>query len=549
MKNVLDLRLGFADAENYRRSENKELLKKFFIRNEHLDKLCEPAISFLVGEKGTGKTAYSVYLANSEYKNTFASMRFIRETEYQKFIILKRDKHLDLSDYTSIWKTIIYLLMSQQIQLKEGGHEFLKRFSKLAVLQKAINEYYHKAFSPEIIQALQFVQESKLAAELISKHATIGGESNETLSFSESRFQSNLFYIQQSFESALRQVRLTKNHVLFIDGIDIRPASIPFTDYLECIRGLANAVWEVNNDIFPAIKGAKARMRVVLLVRPDIFVSLGLHNLNTKSRDNSVFLDWRTEYANFRTSDLFRVIDHLLGSQQEHKPADGVSWEHYFPWNAPNVVEKFTRYTSFLSFLRYSYYRPRDVITMLVILQDIAREAGSGSDHFSYADFENPTFMRRYSDYLLGEIKDHLLFYYGSNEYELFLRFFEYLDGNNRFTYAEYLVSFRHLEDATRHMSAAKPDFLQDPGSFLQFLYDLNVICYIEYPENDKPYFRWCFRERSYANISPKVKEEVTYEVFYGLQKALNIGKKLMSPRNRRRPKNALTKGDRPTLR
>ena len=146
MKSVLDLQLGFTDAENYRRPENKEMFNHVFIRNEHLNKLCDHATSFLVGEKGTGKTAYAVYLANNDYKTTRGSTRFIRETEYQKFITLKHEKQLDLSDYTSIWKVIIYLLMSQQVKDKEGGAAFLTRFTKMAALQKAIDEYYQRAF-------------------------------------------------------------------------------------------------------------------------------------------------------------------------------------------------------------------------------------------------------------------------------------------------------------------------------------------------------------------------------------------------------------------
>jgi hypothetical protein len=65
---------------------------------------------------------------------------------------------------------------------------------------------------------------------------------------------------------------------------------------------------------------------------------------------------------------------------------------------------------------------------------------------------------------------------------------------------------------------------MASPERFLQFLYDLNIICYEEYPVNDRPYTRWCFLERSYANISPKVKENVSYTIFYGLRKALNVG-------------------------
>lgn len=71
------------------------------------------------------------------------------------------------------------------------------------------------------------------------------------------------------------------------------------------------------------------------------------------------------------------------------------------------------------------------------------------------------------------------------------------------------------------------PRFMKSAGAFLQFLYDLNIICYMDRNKNGNPYFRWCFRERSYANISPKVKEGVEYQIFYGLHKALNVGQEL----------------------
>lgn len=524
MKLVKDLELGFSDAENYRRRENKNLLNRVFIRNENLNRLCDPAISFLIGEKGTGKTAYAVYLSNNDYLETLSSLRYIRETEYQKFISLKKEKHLGLSDYSSIWKVIIYLLLSQQIIEKEGGVEFFRRFTKIGAIQKAIDEYYNRAFSPEIIQALQFVQESKIAAELLAKHAKVSAEEGETFTFSESRFQTNLFFIQRSFEDALSQVRLDKNHMLFIDGIDIRPSSIPYTEYLECIKGLANAVWEVNNDFFPTVKGGEGRLRVVLLIRPDIFQSLGLQNQNTKIRDNSVFLDWRTEYSGHRDSDLFKVVDHLLSAQQSVSLKDGDAWDHYFPWDAPNVGEKFDNHTSFIAFLRWSYYRPRDIVTMLSILQEISNRDAEGKKYFKFNDFDNAEFKKSYSEYLLGELKDHLTFYYGEDDYNSFLKFFKHLNGKNKFSYEEYLTTFNSFLDSIKNSSTNIPKFMSTSGDFLQFLYDLNVISYIEYPVGDKPYIRWCFRQRSYGDISPKVKEKCDYQVFYGLHKALNIG-------------------------
>lgn len=524
MKLIKDLELGYADAENYKRRENKDLLNRVFIRDTHLDELCQPNVSFLIGEKGTGKTAYSIFLSNNEYKNTAANIRYVRETEYQKFISLKREKHLGLSDFSSIWKVILHLLLAKQVQEKEGAISKLLNYAKFSALNAAIDEYYHSAFSPEIIQALSFVQESKYAAELLHKHAALKSEDKNSITFSESRFQVNLFYIQKQFEDAFSQIRLTQNHVLFIDGIDIRPSSIPYEEYIECIKGLANAIWEMNNDFFPSVKGGKGRLRVVLLIRPDIFESIGLQNQNTKIRDNAVFLDWRTQYNSHRESQLFEVIDHMLRVQQDQKLAKGASWDYYFPWDSPNVFDPYNTHTSFINFLRWSYYRPRDIVTMLELLKSNSN-SDKTKNNFSLSDFENPHFQREYSNYLLGEVKDHLSFYYGSEHYEIFLKFFEFLGGSDSFNYASYIAAFNTLQTYIVSTSAQSPKFMATANDFLQFLFDLNVICYIEKTADNKSFIHWCFKDRSYANISPKIKTDVDYQIFYGLAKALNVGK------------------------
>ena len=75
MKTVLELKTGFGDAENYQRRENRDLFNRIFVKNEFLDNILSPNTFFLIGEKGTGKTAYAVYLANNNYQNTTSSLR------------------------------------------------------------------------------------------------------------------------------------------------------------------------------------------------------------------------------------------------------------------------------------------------------------------------------------------------------------------------------------------------------------------------------------------------------------------------------------------
>ena len=531
MKKIEELRFGFSDAENYKRRENKKLFSQLFLKNTYLDKIVDSSTTFLIGDKGTGKTAYAVYLSNFGYKSTTCSLRYIRETEYQKFITLKKEKHLELSDYVSIWKVIIFLLLSEQIHSKEGGISFFKKFNKFKALYDAIQEYYLHAFSPEIIHALQFVQESKLAAELLSKHAKAVGEQSESLSFSESRFQTNLLYIQKNFESALRSLKLKKSHMVFIDGIDIRPSSIPYDEYTDCIRGLANAVWELNNDFFPTIRDSAGRLRATLLIRPDIFASLGLQNQNTKIRDNSVLLNWGTSYRDHRSSDIFAVTDKLLSHDQPEDSLDlGDAWDHYFPYDSPSVSFQFERPSSFISFLRFALYRPRDIVTMLSMLQERFVSNSQDKDRvFTQKDFEDSVFRRNYSDYLLGEVKDQLAFYYSPKEYEIFLKFFEFLNGKNKFNYDEYIQAYKAHSNYMIEAGIKNPKFMDGPENYLQFLYELNVVCYIERTEDShKPFIHWSFKDRTYSNISPKVKTGVEYEIFYGMSKALNTGKKFI---------------------
>ena len=528
MKKIKDLKLGFNDAENYKKRQNKSLFNKIFVKNIYLDQLLEPDTYFLIGEKGTGKTAYSVFLANNYYKNNISELKYIRETDYQKFILLKQQQQLSLSDYSSIWRVIILLLISKSIKENELDHFSFSKSFKLRKIMQAVDDYYQHAFSPEILSVLNFIENSKFAAELISKYLKVGDEEQSTISFSESRFQINLMYIQRQFEEALSVIKLKDNHLLFIDGIDIRPGKIPYEEYLECIKGLANATWAINNDFFANIRDSKGRFKVILLLRPDIFNSIGLQNLTNKIRDNSVFLDWRTTYPSYRTSSLFELADKLLLSQQEEPLQLGEAWDHYFPWKSPSTSPDREFDPAFIKFLRLSYSRPRDIVTMLHILKEEQISKGNeNDDQFKEKIFESDDFLNKYSEYLMGGIKDQLAFYYNENDYNMFLKFFNFLDGRDQFSYDEFVDSYKKFVDYVLENHDDIPQFVESESTFLQFLYDANIICYIEETENYQRFFRWCYRERSPSNISPKVKLNKYYNIHYGLKKALNVGTKL----------------------
>ena len=536
MKKIVDMNFGFSDAENYKRRENKQLFQRIFVQNEYLDQILDPGVSFIVGEKGTGKTAYGIFLSNTDYQGHKSTLRFLRETEYDKFIQMKRDMSLTLSDYTEIWKAIILLIFCETLAQNIKKSIFSRGRGQIQEIKNAIDEFYASAFAPELINALQLVENAEVAAKILSKYAEAEARLGSKVEYNEKRFQTNLLYIRRRFESAISAARLEHDFLLFIDGIDIRPSAIPFNDYLECIKGLANAVWHLNNDFFSEIKDSRGRLRTILLVRPDIFLKLGLQNPNTKLRDNSVVLDWITTYKGHRSSKIFDVADSIFRVQQDEDIKIGEAWDHYFPFDIENVKEKFKTRNSFIWFLRNSLYRPRDIVTYVSIFNKyMSISDRKRNSSFPKAFLENRDITNEYAEYLLGELRDQLVFYYSQEEYDDFLQFFDFLNGNTRFSYEEYLEAHAEFLEDLKSRNRTTPEFMETANLFLQFLYEMNVISFIEVSENGGSFIHWCFRERTNGKIAPKVKVNCRYEVHYGLVPALNMGKRLKSRKKRKK--------------
>lgn len=523
IKPITALNLGFSDAQNYIQRGNKQMLSEVFVKNAYLEKLLRPNVYYLIGEKGTGKTAYAAFLSNNEYKNNKSILKYISGTDYEKFYELKKRNRIDISGYVDIWKTILLLLLAKSVT---DNDKLVSIFNKnnLSELMQAIDEYYNRAFAPEIVSALKIVDNSEIAAKLICKYAEIGGSTGNTIEFSEQRLQMNLFYICKKFSECLGSLKLSKNLTLYIDGIDVRPNQIPYDEYLECIRGLTTACWTLNTELFANVRDSKGQFKVVLLLRPDIFNSLNLQNATNKLADNAVYLDWRTTYTDYPTSNLYKMANKLLAYSQDSKDTDGI-WEQYFDWKLPTSnFDKREYDTAFMEFLKISLSRPRDIQRILSLIQEIMREQDLGNEQkFSYDIYNSDRFQNVYSEYFLSSLKDQLSFYYSEEDYKHFRKFFDFFN-DPQFTYEQYQIAYNRYVDYILMNAKEIPQFVEDPKKFMQLLYDSNVITAIE--EGGR-YFHFSYREKSPSNIAPEVpyENDMEYRFHYGLYKKAKMGR------------------------
>src|SRR4051812_13063731 len=95
------IEFGFYDATNYTNKKNSAFFNKAFFIDETLDEVCDENKFFILGEKGTGKTAYAAYVSNNGWDNNVGVVKNISQADYSRFISMKKDKQLALSDFNN----------------------------------------------------------------------------------------------------------------------------------------------------------------------------------------------------------------------------------------------------------------------------------------------------------------------------------------------------------------------------------------------------------------------------------------------------------------
>lgn len=539
-KSLKDLREPFNDAFNYRSRIEKELFNKLFLRTDALERCLSPSTYFLMGEKGSGKTAYAVYLENNSVEEHRCQVTTMTETQYKRFIQLKKSGKLAYSDYANIWRSMLLFLVGRLVVSKSKG--ILSSITgKFRQLEAEIAKWSKNALNPEIESAFRAVTSKSFGAALGEPEiAQVTGTESSSITEDMPVLRHHLLDAESAIKSALSSLSLANNHILFIDGIDYRPEGVSYKEYLECVKGLAEAVWQLNTEYFNNIRDSRGRIKIVLLVRPDVFHALNLYNSNSRLQDNTIYLDWATTEQEYRQSPLYEVSGRYFSRQQLTDPSPASAWEHYYQDDKAYGA-------TFKRLLRQTFQKPRDILTFIKITRDLQIRSGFGDNNqFPLDIYSKPQFTRAFSDYLLGETRNYAAFYMTQEDFRSFMKYFQFLDGKNRFSFTEFADAFNRFNEWISGEDIRAREIVQDPESLLQFFYDVNVIGYSEQTqESSETYHHWSFRERSLNDIAPKVKATEHLTINPGIAKALDIGKSFRAKDERERAPRKKRRGGR----
>lgn len=529
MKKAKDLFIPSHDAIDYNSiGKRREQFLKMYNCTSHFERLMEKNCYFIIGDKGSGKTALALYHQLHSPDNCSSNLISINTTQYKQFIMLKINKKLEFTDYASIWRATLLMLMSQFISQKSKKwiHKITKKFSKI---ENAIKQYDSNSLLPQINTAIELATTLTAGGETNANAGNLGAKisASQEESIKETTEQIR-FYINESeknLKEALSDLKLSNDFIIFLDGLDARPFDILQEEFDYCIKGLYDALWQLNTEFFPRIKDSKGRMRFCLLIRPDIFESLNIYNSNSRVSDNSVYLNWITTESEYLNQNLYKTINKYFCYQNENDPTCG--WNAYFPQRNSNTNNNF-----FVHLLKNTFIRPRDYFSAIEILINLCKDSNIENESFPNTIITSDTFNRRLSDYILGEIKNYLNFYISNSDYSEYIKFFDFLDGKSRFSWDEYMKYYNDFFNYMEKANVEKRCYYETPIKLLQFFYEANLIGYYQKPtDGSKTFIFWSYREKTINNLNPKVRENASYIVFEGVRKALNIGKSFKNPK------------------
>lgn len=513
--NYIDIEFPYDEAENYLKPGNKKKINCFFYKGNVYDKIKKDTTYYLVGDKGSGKTAYSVYFCNNQIEGGIKSRFYsISVDDYNKIIQMKADGKLDYTHYITLWKAIILIKLCSSLEADEISYFGQSGYRKIKSLLK---KYKFTKFNLDTFSPVSFMDSSEFCRDLE------GGFKKDSASFKLKQSEKEMSQINEQksvyvdnwvtflneLSDEIGKVRLTNTHYLFIDGIDIRPSDIDFKSYSDCVYPLVRAVYEVNNSILSKIKDRKkGYLKIILLTRLDIFLQAGLSNPGSKLQDNCAYIDWNTNEDNYVNSEIFKAVNKMISQQNEN-----IDWNSFFNYSIKRGSNSFD---SFIYFLRLTTGKPRDYVRVLKILQNLCEANEKNTPDASL--IESDEFQKAYSSYFVDKIRTALSFAYTKNEIDVLFDFLRLI--------GKITIKKRELEELYNGYSKKEQleRSFKDFNGLLKVLFDNDMICIIE----KDGIYRWKYKETSIAvydynlpieNLSNKTK--ITFN--WALEKSFSM--------------------------
>ena len=305
-KQILE-EVNFGEVDGY----GDPCLDKYFLDNDYWEKIVEKKTYFVLGRKGTGKSAmYRIIRDQGAQKGHIVENTDFGEFPFQKLLSLSDDDFAAPNQYQSIWKNLILNLLARMIcrnNAEEEDNEILIN----------IRNYINKCIGDNIVdlhkENMQMIQRTNVGLQLT--HTALGREVESVDNFNFASYDVTKInsYLLKAIEEYLISCTHEVKFIIQFDRLDDNYNQYHTESYFQSIISLFKVVYEINQKFRQKnISNAK----IILYLRSDIYVQLGKRDAESSRWDDFRYdINWAVVHrSDWKNPLLLQMINKRIAA-------------------------------------------------------------------------------------------------------------------------------------------------------------------------------------------------------------------------------------------
>ncbi|AYV37629.1 hypothetical protein EFI48_12890 [Aeromonas veronii] len=451
-----DIYLGENDGK--KEAVYRSDFERFFVDiDKNYEKIQDKRNFLVLGRKGSGKTFFGQYIKKMTESDPlqFCDISSYKDFKFQELIHLKSGD-IKPNEYYEIWRWLLLLDLAKLCLTDQGIPESDAKEKLMSFF-----EANYKSISIDTKKVVEITKKSQVRGGFLKSFADFSsGQKLEEGSY--------LDYIDDLEEVVFDLLSNSQGkYTTIYDELDDRFRDDEY--YRHSIISLLKAADHINLKAAEKSVNAKA----IILLRSDIFSTFNDPDLNKIKRVNTIKIDWGDKVS--VSSPLMKMI--VFKAKISSTLISALRDEEIFRSLFPQSIDR-TPAERFM--LERSFFRPRDIITML----NLIIERYPNSTYFGWKSFKDV--KKEYSEYLLDEVRNEMFGHHPDEQIEGIIKLLK-----------NYNKHFIEYEDLKKYMEANKYHYDGlDLEKMLIALFTFNAIgnkWYNQY--KNKEYYTWAHRD------------------------------------------------------
>lgn len=372
-------------------------LGEYFVDKDYWTQIIEKETYFVIGRKGTGKSAIYNWIKMQEAeRGVIVSNLSFKNFPFEKLFRLSDDNFCAPNQYNSIWSNVIWSEIAKLICIdaKFVGDEDYRE----------IKNYVDLKFGTDLsdLHKMVITRTEKQGLRLTLSSLTYKGEESESAQYGDGF--DNISQINQRLQKVIINYLKragTSQYIIQFDQLDDNYTSFLKNPdiYFQCIICLFKTIYEINQ----SLHRQEIPVKVIGYLRSDIFYMFNEYDAeSSRWDDHLLYLNWVINRIDkWPNSELISLLDKRIA----HSISEMRDWATPFASLTHNLKMKDMHGTE-RSLFRYmifrSFQRPRDIIQFCKKIQRECAISGK-LDERTVQDAE-----RKYSEWLINELTNEI---------------------------------------------------------------------------------------------------------------------------------------------